>query len=66
MRHGEVEHEGVERLGGNAGLYPIGQKIERLGDEVAGLGHAGERLRPVELDLGVAPLGAGKFEIGHV
>ena len=63
--HGELEHEPVERLGGHAGPHLIDEEIEHLGHEPAGLRHAGEGVRSVELDLGVARLGAGKFEIGH-
>ena len=65
MLHGKVEHEGIECLGGHARLHLIDEKIEDLGHEPAGLGHAGEGFRSVQLDLGVARLGAGKFEIGH-
>ena len=65
MIHGELEHELVERLGGDAGLDLIDQEIEHLGHEPARLGHAGEGVGAVKLDLGVARLGAGKFEIGH-
>jgi hypothetical protein len=65
MRHGEVEHDGVELVGGHAGPHVLGEKIEGLGHESTGLRHASESLRSVQLDLGVARLGAGKFEIGH-
>ena len=65
VRHGEIEHEGVERLGGHAGLHLIDEEIEDLGHEPARLRHAGESFGSVQLDLGVARLGAGEFEIGH-
>ena len=65
MRHGEGVHELIERLGGGAGPYFIDQEVEDFGHEPTRLRHAGERVSPVELDLGVARLGAGKFEIGH-
>ena len=55
----------IERFGGDAGLDLIDQEVEDLGHEPSGLRHAGESVSPVELDLGVARLGAGKFEIGH-
>ena len=45
VRHGEIEHEGIERLGGHAGLHLIDEEIEDLGHEPAGLGHAGEGFR---------------------
>jgi len=65
VRHGELEHELVECLGGHAGLHLLDQKIENLGHQRAGLGHSGEGLGSVQLDLGVTRLGVGKFEIGH-
>ncbi len=65
MVHGEFEHEPVERLGGHARLHFVDQEIEDLGHEPAGLRHAGEGVGSMELDLGVARLGAGEFEVGH-
>ena len=65
MRHGEVVDELVERIGGNSGLDLVDQEVEHLGHKPSRLGHAGESVSPVQLDLGVARLGAGKFEIGH-
>ena len=65
MVHGEFEHEPVERLGGHPRLHFVDQEIEDLGHEPAGLGHAGEIVGSMELDFGVARLGAGEFEVGH-
>ena len=65
MRHGEGVDELVERFGGNSGPHLIDQEVEHLGHEPSRLGHSGERVSPVQFDLGVARLGAGKFEIGH-
>ena len=65
MRKREIEHELVECLGGHAGLDLVDQEIEHLGHQPPGLGHAGEGVSSVQLDLGVTRLGAGEFEIGH-
>ena len=65
MRHGEVEHEVVERLGGHARLDLVDEQVEGLGHELAGLLHAVEGVGSMQLDLGVARLGAGEFEVRH-
>ena len=65
MVHGERVHELVERLGGDAGLHFVDQEVEHFGHQPARLGHAGKGVGAMQLDLGVARLGAGKFEIGH-
>ena len=65
MRHGEVEHECVERLGGHARLDLVDQQVEGLGHELAGLLHAGKGVRSMQLDLGVTRLSAGEFEVRH-
>ena len=39
--------------------------IEAFGHELAGLLHAGEGVRSMQLDLGVPRLGAGEFEVRH-
>ena len=63
MRHGEIVHKIVESIGGDPWLDDIHQGVERLGHKPASLRHAGKSLRPMQLDLGVAPLGAADFEV---
>ena len=65
MVHGELEHEGVERLGGHAWPDLVDEQVQRLGHELAGLLHAGEGVGAMQLDLGVTRLGAGEFEVRH-
>ena len=65
MRHGKVEHECVERLGGHAWLDLVDEQVEGLGHELAGLLHAGKGVGAMQLDLGVTRLGAGEFEVRH-
>ncbi len=65
MVDSEIEHKGVERLGGHAGLHLIDEQVEHMRHELASLGHAGEGFRSVQLDLGVARVRAGEFEVGH-
>ncbi|MFO1125975.1 MAG: hypothetical protein U1E25_12360 [Methylocystis sp.] len=36
MRHGEVENEIVQRLGGHAGFDMFDEHVERLGGQLAG------------------------------
>ena len=65
MRHGEIEHKCVERLGGHARLDLVDEQVEGLGDKLTGLLHAGKGVRAMQLDFGVTRLGAGEFEVRH-
>ena len=62
----ELEHEVVERLGGDAGLDVLGQHVEGVGGKAACLAHAIERFGSVQFDLAVAIRRAADFDIRHV
>ena len=55
----------VEVLGGDAGLDVLGQHVQRLGGQPAGLAHALEGLAAVQADLAVARLRAVDVEVVH-
>ena len=63
---GELEHEIVEALGGDAGLHVGHQHVERRGGELAGLAHAGEGFGAVQADLPVPAQIAMHINIRHV
>ena len=64
--HREFEHEAVDLLGGHARLHLVGQHVEAFGGELAGLAHARECLRAVELDLpGLAQRREGRIDVVH-
>ena len=66
MVEGEPERQIVELLGGDAWLDVLGEHVERRGCELAGLAHAGERLRSVPPDLPFAAGCATNFHVRHV
>ena len=66
MRHGEVEDEAIEVVGGDAGADVRGQHVERLGRQPPSLAHAGEGVRAMHLDLaGLAGRGLKLVDEGH-
>ena len=62
----ELEHALVELLGGDARLDMLGQHVEGLGGELAGLAHSRERFGPVPPYLAVAVGCAADFDVRHV
>ena len=52
VRRDELEAQAVEVVGGDPRLHERCDVVERLGDQAAGLPHAGEPFRPMHLDGG--------------
>ena len=66
MIEGELQHQLVERVGGDAGLHMLDQHVETFGDQPPGLAHALEGILAVQLDLaGFSERRGGRFNVGH-
>jgi hypothetical protein len=61
VRHGEIEHEVVERLCRNAGFRVLHEHIKDFGHKPARLPHSGESFGAMQLYSVIARLGAGDF-----
>ena len=58
MRGCKFDHQLIEPLGGYSRLDVRNQQVERAGRELARPAHALEGITAMELDLGIARLGA--------
>ena len=66
MIHGELEHDAVDLVGAHPGPDFRHQHVEALRDQAAGLAHAGEGLRAVQLDLpGLAQRRGRRVDVIH-
>jgi hypothetical protein len=66
MAEGEIADEIVNDGSRHPRLDDIGEFIEAFGHQRAGLAHAGESARPMQLDLpGFAQRGVGGFDVAH-